>query len=67
MSKDKDIEKWCRFHTICNRFYEASFTCTNGGGSYCGKYREYDTIFRDKPKKNLINIKILLMEEISGQ
>jgi len=30
----------CRFYKKCEHFGKDSFTCTHGGGDYCGKYRE---------------------------
>ena len=34
----------CRFYDQCNLKSAAARTCNRGGGSYCGKWREY----RDK-------------------
>ena len=31
--------KYCRFYKICECFYPESFTCCEGGGDYCGKFR----------------------------
>lgn len=30
----------CKFHKKCPYFEYDSYTCKNGGGNYCGKYRE---------------------------
>ncbi|MFW9970140.1 MAG: hypothetical protein ACFFDF_08065 [Candidatus Odinarchaeota archaeon] len=61
----------CRYQEICNHYDPESKTCKDDGGingngnPYCGKYRELDTLFRDKSRKKLINFKILLLEVIS--
>lgn len=31
----------CEFRKLCPLFRETSPVCTEGGGSYCGKYRSY--------------------------
>jgi hypothetical protein len=32
-------KKKCEFAASCRLYSESSYTCTNSGGSYCGKYR----------------------------
>ena len=31
----------CRFLKVCSFYSCSSFTCSHGGGSYCGQYRKY--------------------------
>ena len=33
---------YCKYHDQCKHFREASYTCTHEGGSYCGKFREFE-------------------------
>ena len=35
----KKYRKYCRYYRICECYYPESFTCREGGGEYCGKYR----------------------------
>jgi len=32
---------YCEFRSICPYFDPDQFTCTNKGGSHCGKYRRF--------------------------
>jgi hypothetical protein len=32
---------YCEFRNICPYFDPDQFTCTNKGGSHCGKYRRF--------------------------
>jgi len=34
------INKKCKFSNKCKLFSKNSYTCNNGGGRYCGKWRE---------------------------
>lgn len=29
----------CKFYIYCTSYRKESYTCTNGGGNYCGIYR----------------------------
>lgn len=29
----------CKYYDICEYYRESSYTCTHGGGEYCGKFR----------------------------
>ena len=35
----KKNRKYCRYYQTCEFYYPESFTCREGGGEYCGKYR----------------------------
>jgi hypothetical protein len=39
----KKITDNCEFSDICPYFDPSNFTCINGGGSHCGKYRRFET------------------------
>ena len=32
----------CKYNKICNLYRKNSHTCNHGGGSYCGRFREYE-------------------------
>ncbi len=32
--------KYCRYYRTCGYYSPKSFTCHEGGGSYCGKFRK---------------------------
>ena len=34
--------KFCRFYRTCEFYSPESFTCHEGGGSYCGKFRKLE-------------------------
>ena len=37
------FKNYCEFRNICPYFDPIQFTCTNKGGSHCGKYRLFKT------------------------
>jgi hypothetical protein len=32
----------CPFQGKCSLYYKEAYTCNNGGGLYCGKYKEFE-------------------------
>ena len=34
--------KYSKFYLICGGYYPESLTCREGGGEYCGKFRELE-------------------------
>jgi len=48
----------CKFHKICIHYRKNSHTCNNGGGPYCGTYKEFKTIKLDKKDKELLSLMI---------
>jgi hypothetical protein len=39
----------CRYAKHCDLYNKRSFTCGDGGGSYCGRYREYEEEYSESP------------------
>jgi hypothetical protein len=37
----KKFTEYCEFSSTCPYFAPDNFTCGNGGGSHCGKYRRF--------------------------
>ena len=37
------LTDYCEFRSACPYFNPENFTCANGGGSHCGKYRSLNT------------------------
>ena len=31
----------CKYFKICELYEDSSYTCTHGGGDYCGKFRDF--------------------------
>lgn len=60
----------CKYQDICPNYSIKSFTCRNNGGfgtnfrSYCGTFRRFEKLFEKKSRKNLLNLKNLLLEVI---
>ena len=52
MKKEKKLKigKKCQFCYSCELYYLESFTCSNGGGENCGKYR--NLIIEKKKQKH---------------
>jgi len=60
MKRNKYSIRKCRFHKICPYFYPESFTCINGGGSYCGKFRDFSQIYDIKKGKVPLEVEVMI-------
>lgn len=56
----------CKFYKKCELFRKDSFTCTHGGGDYCGRYRDnLDNMYKRIRKLTIITSIFTLILTIS--